>query len=295
VIVTGPDDRARIASPRPAGQAVTVCPSPQPPAGAAPGGPWLLEPAAPAVPVVACLPHGGREYPQDLRADLAVSPDILWSDWRTRELYAFLPSLGITTITTSYSRFVADVNRDPAGERHGKFWSSVVYAQTPNGRALYRRALSPAQVAHRIRLAHEPFHRALDAAVGGLLAQFPRLLVLDLHSFGVPLDADVILGDRHGQTARPDTVRLLSDAFTRHGFTVQLNERFSGGWTVRRFAGHDRVDAVQVELNQRRYLNFAGHTYPDPPPTGDFEATQRWLHTLLAEDVVASPAWRSPR
>jgi len=250
------------------------------------GHPWLLEPTVPEVPVLACLPHGGREYPAGLRDDLAVSADILWSDWRTRELYAFLPGLGITTITTAFSRFVADVNRDPGGEQHGGFWTSVVPARMPNGRAVYRRPLSPEQIAHRISLAHTPFHRAIDTAVGRLLRRFPRVLLLDLHSFGVGLDADVILGDRGGRTADPGTVRLLSDAFTRHGFAVRLNQRFTGGWTVRRFAGHDRVDAVQIELNQRRYLNFEGHRYPDPPPKGDFDATQRRLRTLLVTDVL---------
>jgi N-formylglutamate deformylase len=256
---------------------------------AAAGRQWVLEPVVPPVPVVACLPHGGRDYPEDLTSDLAVSPDILWSDWLTRELYDFLPALGITTVATTFSRFVADVNRDPAGEQHGGFWASVVYAQMPNGRRVYRHELSPAQISHRIAVAHEPFHRALDTVIDRLLLSFPRLLLLDLHSFGVPLDADVILGDRNGATARPGAVRLLSDAFTRHGFMVRLNERFSGGWTVRRFAGDDRLDAVQVELNQRRYLRLAGHKYPAPPPPGDFEATQRQLRTLLAEVVAAAP------
>ena len=59
----------------------------------------------------------------ELAGDLAVSPDILWSDWLTRELYG-LPDLGITTVTTAFSRFVADVNRDPAGEQHGRFSSA---------------------------------------------------------------------------------------------------------------------------------------------------------------------------
>jgi N-formylglutamate deformylase len=252
-------------------------------------GRWVLEPAAPAVPVVACLPHGGRDYPAELTGELAVSPDVLWSDWRTRELYDFLPALGITTVATTFSRFVADVNRDPAGEQHGRFWSSVVYAQMPNGRAVYRRALTPAEIGHRIRLAHEPFHRAVDAVTGRLLARFPRVLLLDLHSFGLGLDHDVILGDRDGATARPAVVRLLSGAFTRRGFGVGLNERFRGGWTVRRFADHDRVDAVQIELNQRRYLNFAGHVYPSPPPDGDFAATQEALRVILAE-VLANLA-----
>ena len=258
---------------------------PHPPDDAA-RGPWLLEPAAPTVPVLASLPHGGRDYPAELAGELAVSPDVLWSDWLTRELYAFLPDLGITTVRTPFSRFVADVNRDPAGEQHGGFWSSVVAAQMPNGRAVYRRALTAAEVRHRVRLVHEPFHRALDEAVDRLLHRFPRVLLLDLHSFGITLDGDVILGDRNGTTAQPGTVALLADAFTGHGFGVRRNERFTGGWTVRRFAGHDRVDAVQIELSQRRYLDMAARRYPAPPPVGDFAATQRLLRTVF-ERVIA--------
>lgn len=237
----------------------------------------------PAVPVVACLPHGGRDYPAELAADLAVSQDFLWCDWLTRELYAFLPELGITTITTSFSRFVADVNRDPAGDRHGGFWTSVVAARMPNGRAVYQRALTSAEVTDRLRLAHQPFHHALDVVVGRLLRDFPRLLLLDLHSFGVPLAADVILGDRGGLTARPATVSCVAGALGAHGFGVRLNERFSGGWTVRRFAGHARVDAIQVELNQRRYLDLAARVFPAPPPRGTFRPTQRRLRAALAD------------
>ncbi|HEY2576669.1 MAG TPA: N-formylglutamate amidohydrolase [Streptosporangiaceae bacterium] len=248
---------------------------------------WLLEPAAPSVPIVACLPHGGLYYPAELAGCLAVEPEILWSDWLTRELYAFLPSLGITTITTPYSRFVADVNRDPAGEQHGGFWTSVVSAQLPDGQPVYNRRLTRAEIAHRIRLAHRPFHRALDGAIERLLRRFPRLLLLDLHSFGVPLDGDVILGDRLGATARPAAMQLLSDAFTGCGFAVRLNERFTGGWTVRRFARDDRVDAVQIELNQRCYLDLTGHTYPGPPAPGAFGSTQGRLRAALADHVIA--------
>jgi N-formylglutamate deformylase len=251
------------------------------------GTPWVLAPAGPPAPVIACLPHGGRDFPAELAGDLTVAPDILWSDWLTRELYAFLPELGITTVTTAFSRFVADVNRDPAAEQHGGFWSSVVAARMPRGQPVYRRPLSPAEIGHRVRLAHEPFHRALDAAVRRLLTQFPRLLLLDLHSFGADLGSDVILGDRRGATAGPEAVELLSGALAAQGLTVLLNERFTGGWTVQRFAGHEQVDAIQVELNQRCYLDLSARRYPSPPPVGAFDATQRLLRAALADDVVA--------
>ncbi|MGN6790752.1 MAG: N-formylglutamate amidohydrolase [Streptosporangiaceae bacterium] len=255
----------------------------------------MLEPRGDAVPVVACLPHGGLHYPAQLASELAVHPDILWSDWLTRDLYAFLPEIGITTITTRFSRFVADVNRDPGGEQHGGFWTSVVAARMPNGRAVYRRPLSVQEIGHRIKIAHAPFHSALDDVIGRLLARFPKLLLLDLHSFGVGLDGDVILGDRHGATATPDVVALVSGALGGAGLDVRMNQRFAGGWTVRRFAGHDLVDAIQVELNQRRYLDLDNRRYPAPPPLGEFSATQRLLRGTLQRIADETSRWRTDR
>ena len=245
------------------------------------------------MPVVACLPHGGLDYPADLAEELAVSKDVLWSDWLTRELYAFLPELGITSVVTSFSRFVADVNRDPAGEQHGGFWTSVVAATMPRGRQIYLRPLTSGEIGSRIRLAHQPFHRALDSALAKLLAIFPRVMLLDLHSFGAGLRGDVILGDRNGATARPGAVRQVAGALSDAGLDVRMNERFSGGWTVRRFAGHAQVDAVQVELNQRRYLDLDGHRYPGVPPLREFDAAQRLLRRALAAiaDAACSSAY----
>jgi N-formylglutamate deformylase len=254
---------------------------------------WTIEPAAPPVAIVACLPHGGVDYPEDLAQDLAMSPDTLWSDRLTRELYDFLPELGITTITTGFSRFVADVNRDPDGEQHGSFRDSVVAAHLRSGRQLYRKVLTPAQIRHRIKLAHEPFHRALDAAIESRLKQFPRILLLDLHSFGIDLPGDIIVGDRHGTTAQPEATSLVRTAFTQQtGFDVRMNQRYIGGWTIRRFTDRNEVDAVAVEVNQRCYLDFQRRRYPDPPPPGDFEQTKRRLQTAL-EKIATNPFVRT--
>jgi hypothetical protein len=47
------------------------------------------------------------------------------------------------------------------------------------------------------------------------------------------------------------------------------------------------VDAVQVELNQRRYLDLDHRTYPAPPPLGEFAATQQLLCGALQRIAAA--------
>ena len=61
---------------------------------------------------------------------------------------------------------------------------------------------------------------------------------------------------------------LLEDALGERGLAVRRNERYPGGWTVRRFAGHERVDAIQVELNQRRYLDLGARVRPGAAAAG---------------------------
>jgi len=64
---------------------------------------------------------------------------------------------------------------------------------------------------------------------------------------------------------------------------VRLNQRYIGGWTVKRFAAHDRVDAVAIEVNQRCYLDFSQRKYPAKPPLGDFDKTRQHLRRALEE------------
>jgi N-formylglutamate deformylase len=244
----------------------------------------VIRPTGPVVPVVASIPHGGLDYPEDLAADLLVGPEVLWADWLTRELYDFLPELGISTVTTSYSRFVADVNRNPDGPQLGPLRLCVVADSFGSShRSIYRRRLTADDIKHRIRLAHEPFHRALDELVAERLSAFPRILLLDLHSFGVRMDGDIIVGDHNGGSARPEATRLVTGAYARTGLDVRVNQRYTGGWTVRRFAADDRVDAIQVELDQRSYLNFDDHRSHAPPPKGPYDRVKHQLRAAVRE------------
>ncbi len=87
---------------------------------------------------------------------LLVSPDELWTDLATPQLYEFLPGLGIAAVVNRLSRFVADPNRELRPPLHGDFWRAAVPSTNTRGKAIYERPLSDKDVARRIALAHGP-------------------------------------------------------------------------------------------------------------------------------------------
>lgn len=215
---------------------------------------------------MASIPHGSSFIPDEFLPDL-VSPDRLWVDAFTPELYGFLSAAGAWVVQAEYSQLVANPNRRPESPRFGPFWKGIVASTNSDGEDLYSNPPPPEQIDERIRLAYDSYHAALDTAVAESLDRFERVLLLDLHSFGLDLDADIVIGDGNGTTSRPEVVRQVEDVLEAHGLTVRRNLRFSGGWIVRRFADHPRVDAIQIELNQRRYADPAavdGRVLPLP-------------------------------
>jgi N-formylglutamate amidohydrolase len=196
--------------------------------------------------------------PERFASLLTVDPDRLWVDAFTLELYSFLGDLGAVTVQAALSRFVADPNRDPGYTLFGPFWSSIIASSTPLGQTIYSSEPSREELAERVAIAHTAYHQAIDQAIERLGQHYRSLLLLDLHSFAYvadEFDADIILGDGRGTTATPSVVDLVEASFSGQGFSVVRNAVFSGGWIVRRFAGKDHVDAVQIELNQRCYID----------------------------------------
>jgi N-formylglutamate deformylase len=230
--------------------------------------------------VVASLPHGGIEFPETERCGLLVAPDELWTDLATPQLYEFLPGLGIATVVNRLSRFVADPNREIRPPLHGDFWRAAVPSTDTGGRAIYERPLGDQDVARRIAFAHEPYHRSLDRLLYPWTRGATSVLLVDLHSFGMPLGADVIIGDGNGTTAKPEVVDLVQDCFKKQGFRVARNLRFTGGCIVRRFANAPSVDAVQLELHQHTYLTGSPRPVVDP---GKFTDTQQRLIDVFAQ------------
>lgn len=233
---------------------------------------------------MASIPHGGRQWPESVAKDLAVTQESLVSDWHTAELYSFLAEMGVDAVANRASRFVADPNRDPSSS-FGPINIHVVADTDFRGRTLYRRQLTAGDVSVRLALAHAPYHEALDLLVERAVARHSRAVVLDLHCFGAEIDADVVVGDRWGTTASDATVAAVERALEHQGFRTVRNLRFPGGWIVRKHGLPPVREAIQLELNARTYIDpdTARGVTGLPPYDSRFEAVQQRLRATFAQ------------
>src|SRR6202048_5231237 len=67
-------------------------------------------------PLIISAPHVGTLLPDDITARLtAPGRPLVDTDWYADRLYPFAEELGATVLRARWSRYVVDVNRDPAG------------------------------------------------------------------------------------------------------------------------------------------------------------------------------------
>lgn len=206
------------------------------------------------VPILITCEHATPALPGawagvDLPADL-LDAHWGWDRWAADTLARFAGDLGVTTIESRVSRLVLDVNRGPRDP-------SLILTEA-QGRALAGNVgLSPERVAERIARLHTPYHQALDAHLGDLVARFgpERVVFFTFHSFTGSFgeqdrDFDVgVLFDAHEELAAG-----VKRALATHGLRARLNEPYSGyRGEIYAAAFHGEAHDVayfEIELNQ---------------------------------------------
>ncbi|MFT3799763.1 MAG: N-formylglutamate amidohydrolase [Burkholderiaceae bacterium] len=221
-------------------------------------------PQEPRVPVIATLPHSGRYVPPTIAARM-LPRHAKWlknTDWYLNELYSFLPEIGVTTIAATHSRYVVDVNRDPASAGPGEWFKSAVTLFTDMGDPVYSEPPTEMEAKTRVSQYHAPYHQVVREQLQSVLSIHGRVLLLDLHSFMGPTTHDVCLGNLQGATTTKRTFETFSAAFRAGGFDVGENMPFLGGYIVREY---QRPPAVQSLLVELRYTNYMDCTFIDDP------------------------------
>ncbi len=241
-------------------------------------------------PVLICVPHAARHYPQALTRNLRLPAEVLL---RLEDRYADLlarkaAGAGICVLTAKAPRAWIDMNRAP-GDIDADMLSDAdtgdfgqMSAKARGGLGLIPRRLSGhgdiwrakwtrADVSQRVARYHTPYHHKISQLLGDMRARCGGAVLLDLHSMpSIPSRYDekpvrIVVGDRFGRAASgrmSETVLALAERGSNESpemFETRLNHPYAGGYALERHGRpENNVHAIQLEIDRALYLDEAG-------------------------------------
>ncbi len=235
--------------------------------------PVIHEPRG-ALPVLLSVPHSGREYPDWLIDSAAGGRRALSSleDPLVDRLVWRALKHGCGAVIARAPRAAIDCNRaeddiDPSvvdGVRRARVTArargglGIIPSRTQQHGYLWRRPVTPLELAARLDQAHRPYHDAIDQQISLLLDRFGCALLIDCHSMPPPARgvAPIVFGDCRGRAADGWISRSAMAIAASCGFEADLNDPFSGGHVIDRHGSPSRnVQALQLEIDRRFYLD----------------------------------------
>ena len=236
-----------------------------------------------ALPLIVDSPHSGRDYPADFRT---LAPRALLERAEDRHvdwLFEGSPRCGAYFLQAHFPRSYIDPNRaeddldlallhfaegDAEGDAGRRLSPSaktkqgygLIWRYCPPGLPLYDRKLLQAEVRARQENYWQPYHRALKRLYDRLQGEFGCVFHLNVHSMPAAAvgrgGADVVLGDRKGNSCSTAWLQCLQNAFEREGFSVAVNDPYQGAHLITAYANkRARREALQVEINRALYLD----------------------------------------
>jgi N-formylglutamate amidohydrolase len=262
-------------------------------------------PEHPRWPLVLDSPHSGFQMPSDFRATVSADELRDGEDCFIDELWMPATALGIPLLAAQFPRTYLDPNRHagdidldlleggvwpgehvPSGKaRIGK---ALLWRTLDDGRPLYDRRLTVAEVQARIDRCHRPYHATLHSLLDRAHARFGVVFHINCHSMNAVSGsmgeggagvarADMVLGDRDGTTCDPAFTEFVRGALAGFGYDVKVNDPFKGVELVRAYSAPAAGrHSLQLEVNKRLYMEGS-----KGPKHAGFDALQRHLMALL--------------
>jgi N-formylglutamate deformylase len=228
-------------------------------------------------PLLVSLPHDGTRVPDDIAARLTDSarrvPD---TDWHVARLYAFARELGASVLVPVHSRYVIDLNRseDDVSLYPGQNTTGLCPVVQFTGEPVYRDGAAPdeAEVRSRVERYWRPYHEALRGELDRLRDVHGRAVLWEGHSINGELPflfegrlPDLNLGTANGASCSPQRQSRLEGVLAAQDeYDSIANGRFMGGYITRHYGDPaGGIDAVQLEISQRIYMDERTFAYDD--------------------------------
>jgi N-formylglutamate deformylase len=251
--------------------------------------------------LVVSIPHAGTYIPPDIEATLtAIGRAVIDTDWHVDKLYEFVLDTDASILIATHSRTVVDLNRPPDGGKlyPGQAETGICPSETFAGAPLYATAPpDPAERERRVAAYWQPYHVALQDALARARSRHGHATLLDAHSIRsrIPrlFEGDLPqlnFGTNNGAACTPARADRVLRAAADEEFSQVLNGRFKGGYITRHYGKPaDRIDAIQLELAQRTYMDDAAMDDAAAiPPAPAYDAGRaarlvKILHRVVAE------------
>ena len=248
-------------------------------------------------PLLVSLPHDGTDVPASIAERLTPEarrvPD---TDWHVARLYGFAKALGASVLVPRNSRYVIDLNRgeDDVSLYPGQNTTGLCPVRRFSGDPLYLPGLEPdeREVRERVDAYWRPYHQALRDELERLQAEHGRVTLWEGHSIrgsGLPFlfDGrlpDLNLGTAGGTSCSPGLQQRLEGVLAAQAdYDFVANGRFKGGYITRHYGDPSNgIDAVQLEISQRCYMDEDSFEYDEAKAPSLQALLQRLLITTLA-------------
>lgn len=255
----------------------------------------LFERVPARLPILIDVPHAGTYLPPALSDRMTAAaralPD---TDWHVEKLYRFAADLGCGLMWATHSRYVVDLNRDPAGVAlyPGADNTELCPLRTFAGDAIYQPGAEPdaAEIEARREQYFRPYHEALAADVAALRTQHGYVVLLDGHSIRAQVPRffagrlpDLNLGTADGTSCSGRVAAAAWECLGRAAnFSRVHNGRFKGGYVTRHYGRPgDGVHALQLEMAQYCYMDEAQPLPFDPALAAALSQVLQALVTTL--------------
>lgn len=219
-------------------------------------------------PILISVPHSGVSFPSEVRKyykdEVVNHPED--TDWFVDRLYDFAQDMGIEVVVAPYSRYVIDLNRDPASKSlysDGRSETSLTPSTNFLGESILKTPVDDLEAQRRIQEYYWPYYKNLEKKLRARVQDHGSALLFDAHSIKrnvktIRKDSfpDMILGNSDETTASPAIIKLALDSLGCAEFQLNHNDPFKGGHITRYFGNLDpKINALQLEMSQDIYMN----------------------------------------